>query len=227
MLLRGASPVALTLAMLAGTAATLKAQSNADGYIYGSAPSGATVTVESVETGLKREAKVADTGSFHISSLPTGQYRVSLRVPGQPVQKADDVTVSLGSGTAVRFGDKTDIVAMDKFKVTGGSYAPIDVSSVESVMVMSTATIEQLPVGRSPTSVALLAPGTTQGVSAFGGLASFSGASVAENAYFVNGFNLTNHFNPLGIHSNVADPNHGIAFGNYHRRYRFDFEVLL
>jgi hypothetical protein len=42
----------------------------------------------------------------------------------------------------------------------------------------------------------------------------------------VTGFNLTNHFNPLLVYSNTADPRYGVFFGNYHRRYRFDFEVL-
>ena len=42
----------------------------------------------------------------------------------------------------------------------------------------------------------------------------------------VTGFNLTNHFNPLAVHCNTADPQNGVFFGNYHRRYRFDFEVL-
>lgn len=42
----------------------------------------------------------------------------------------------------------------------------------------------------------------------------------------VTGFNLTNHFNPLLVHSDTADPQYGVFFGNYHRRYRFDFEVL-
>jgi hypothetical protein len=42
----------------------------------------------------------------------------------------------------------------------------------------------------------------------------------------LTGFNLTNHFNPLLVHSNTADPQYGVFFGNYHRRYRFDFEVL-
>ena len=42
----------------------------------------------------------------------------------------------------------------------------------------------------------------------------------------VTGFNLTNHFNALAIHNNIADPQYGVYFGNYHRRYRFDFEVL-
>jgi len=43
----------------------------------------------------------------------------------------------------------------------------------------------------------------------------------------LSGFNLTKHFNPLAIHNNIADPSFGTAFGSYHRRYRFDFEVLL
>jgi hypothetical protein len=42
----------------------------------------------------------------------------------------------------------------------------------------------------------------------------------------LTGFNLTNHFNPLLVHSDIADPQYGVFFGNYHRRYRFDFEVL-
>ena len=42
----------------------------------------------------------------------------------------------------------------------------------------------------------------------------------------VTGFNLTNHFNALAVHNNVTDPLYGVFFGNYHRRYRFDFEVL-
>lgn len=42
----------------------------------------------------------------------------------------------------------------------------------------------------------------------------------------VTGFNLTNHFNALAVHSNIADPLSGIFFGNYRRRYRGDFEVI-
>jgi len=42
----------------------------------------------------------------------------------------------------------------------------------------------------------------------------------------LSAFNLTNHFNPLAVHDNIADPQYGVFFGNYHRRYRFDFEVL-
>ncbi len=43
----------------------------------------------------------------------------------------------------------------------------------------------------------------------------------------LTGLNITNHFNPLAVHSNVADRQNGVFFGNYHRRYRFDFEIIL
>ena len=42
----------------------------------------------------------------------------------------------------------------------------------------------------------------------------------------VTGYNLTNHFNALEVHDNVADPQYGTFFGNYHRHYRFDFDIV-
>jgi len=44
--------------------------------------------------------------------------------------------------------------------------------------------------------------------------------------FSASGFNLTNHFNALSVHANVADPYYGTFFGNYHLRYRADFDVL-
>jgi hypothetical protein len=44
--------------------------------------------------------------------------------------------------------------------------------------------------------------------------------------FSVSGFNLTNHFNPYTLHSNIDDPQYGIFFGNYGRRFRLDFDVL-
>lgn len=38
--------------------------------------------------------------------------------------------------------------------------------------------------------------------------------------------NLTNHFNALAVHSNIDDPQFGVFFGTYHRRYRGDFDII-
>jgi hypothetical protein len=42
----------------------------------------------------------------------------------------------------------------------------------------------------------------------------------------VSGMDLTNHLNPLQVHSNIADPQYGTFFGNYGRHFLLDFDVL-
>jgi hypothetical protein len=42
----------------------------------------------------------------------------------------------------------------------------------------------------------------------------------------VSMLNALNHFNPLDVHANTADPQFGTFFGHYKRRYRLDFELL-
>ena len=44
--------------------------------------------------------------------------------------------------------------------------------------------------------------------------------------FSVSGFNVTNHFNPLQVHSNVDDPAYGFFFGSHRRRLRLDFDVI-
>lgn len=42
----------------------------------------------------------------------------------------------------------------------------------------------------------------------------------------VSAYNLTNHFNPEAIHSNIADPAYGLFFGQRGRRFTADFDIL-
>jgi hypothetical protein len=42
----------------------------------------------------------------------------------------------------------------------------------------------------------------------------------------VSAFNLTNHFNPEAVHGNVDDPAYGLFFGDRHRRFTADFDVI-
>ncbi|MCC7249237.1 MAG: TonB-dependent receptor, partial [Lysobacter sp.] len=174
------SALALAVAMAAHGA---HAQSNTSGYIFGQAASG-TVVVENLATGLKREVAVDADGNFRAGALPTGRYRVSH--DGQ----SREVSVNVGTGTAVSFA--SDAAALDVVEVTGDMVNPIDLSSVESTSIFTEAQFDAVPVARNVTGVALLAPGTTRGDTAFGNLASFGGSSVAENAYYINGFNVTN-----------------------------------
>jgi TonB dependent receptor/Carboxypeptidase regulatory-like domain len=44
--------------------------------------------------------------------------------------------------------------------------------------------------------------------------------------FSVSGRNISNHFNPLEVHSNIADPLYGTFFGNNDRRFVLDFDFL-
>jgi len=42
----------------------------------------------------------------------------------------------------------------------------------------------------------------------------------------VAGSNLTDHFNPISVHSNIDDRQYGVFFGQYRRRFTADFDVI-
>ncbi len=44
--------------------------------------------------------------------------------------------------------------------------------------------------------------------------------------FSIIGSNLTDHFNPISVHANTADPLYGVFFGEYRRRYTADFDVI-
>ena len=196
---------ALTVALGLCFASGVHAQSNTTGNIVGEAQPGATILVVNPSTGFSREITVGADGSYRAGSLPSGTYTVTMRNADGTTSVRNNVGVAVGAGTSVDFtaaATPGDAVELDRVQVTGSYIPPIDFSSVESSTIVTQETIERLPVSRNVTSVALLAPGTTQGDAGFGNLASFGGATVGENAYYINGFNVTNFRNGLGF-SNV------------------------
>lgn len=196
---------ALTVALGLCFASGVHAQSNTTGNIVGHAQAGSTVVVSNPTTGFSREITVGADGTYRAGALPPGTYTVTLRGADGSASVRNGVSVAVGAGTSVDFvgpAPADDAVELDAVKVTANYVAPIDFSSVESTTIVTQETIERLPVSREVTSVALLAPGTTQGDAGFGNLASFGGATVGENAYYINGFNVTNFRNGLGF-SNV------------------------
>jgi len=188
--------IALTacVALTATLATPTFAQSNVDGAIAGKAPGAGTVTVEDSATGFKRTVAASSDGSFRATALPPGVYTVTF-TDGAGGTQSTQVSVVIGTTSNADFSE--DTVALGEMKITASPVNPIDFAKVESVTVMTDKQLDILPVARDATSVALLAPGTVKGDTAFGNLASFGGASVAENQYYLNGFNISNFKNGL------------------------------
>ncbi|WP_140910212.1 TonB-dependent receptor [Cognatiluteimonas lumbrici] len=185
-----------------GLAPAAHAQSNTAGAVTGAADPGDVITISNPATGFSRTVTVGADGNFRFPALPTGEYQISEN-GGTPRA----VRVNVGIAANVDFSSAA--TTLSTVTVVGSNVVnPIDVSSVESTTILTAEQINRIPVARNTTAVALLAPGTVRGDAAFGNLASFGGASVAENQYYINGFNVTNTFRNLNF---GAIPFEGVA----------------
>lgn len=210
-ILRASAALQAVALLGAGSAAFIAAPAAAQDYTSGSlsgnvttatgAPvGGAAVTVRSVQQGSVRTVTTDSNGGFTISNLPAGDYDVTVNASGQRTFTATAVNVvpgqtssipiMLSAGTAEAGGGGAIVVSGRRIQAFTGTTTGLNVD-VEQVQ-------KTVPVGRNLTSVVLLAPSTSRGDTAFGNLASIGGGSVAENAYYVNGLNITNFDNYLG-----------------------------
>ncbi|RDD82668.1 TonB-dependent receptor [Dyella tabacisoli] len=174
------------------------------GGIFGQAEAGETVSVSNT-TGLTRQVQVDDSGRYRIGNLPLGTYTVSLQKGGTTVDTRKDVNLTVNSNTEVSFASAAHAASLSAVTVTANSLPSIDVSGVDSRTVITSQQLARLPLARSAEAIALLAPGVVAGSGLFNGLGpsggnvvSFSGSSVTENAYYINGFNTTDPLSGFG-----------------------------
>jgi hypothetical protein len=154
-----------------------------------------SVTVVSNAQGFTRNATLNSDGSFRIQSLPTGYYTITVTVPGFDAVTEDRILVNPGQnntytftvGTGAASAD-TDVVvtaAVQRGNDFGSNTGGLTIGDVSQLL-------NTTPIARNQTALILLSPGTSSGDTTFGNLASIGGATVAENAYYVNGLNVTN-----------------------------------
>ena len=204
---RFAQIAALTFLVSALSTTSTYAQSNAQGSVLGrvvgasaSDLAGATVTLVNKELNVNRTAPVSSAGTFEFPTVPVGDYEVTLTQKGrEPIPQS--AHVGLSTTTSVRFEPgASETMKLEKLVVTGADASPVDVAATVIGLNIRSETVEMLPVPRNLTAVSLLTPGVTQGDRGFfGNLASFAGASVGENAYYLNGFNITDFRRGLGF----------------------------
>jgi hypothetical protein len=159
---------------------------------------GATIDISSAR-GVHRSATSDNEGFFRAPRLAIGEYSVTVSAVGFKDLTDQVVHVAIGQAATFSFTLESEVGTMEEVFVTGtrrGTWDFTDTTTGISVDVVELA--EKFPVQRNLTDIALFAPGTQRGDLAFGNLASFSGGSVAENAYYINGMNVTNFRNFTG-----------------------------
>ncbi|GHF96139.1 TonB-dependent receptor [Thalassotalea marina] len=157
---------------------------------------GANITILNKSNGFTKSLTADENGEFRLSQLPVGVYTITITQNGYEKFVNDNVVVTIGKTSKVEVpmysGD------IEKISVTGSRVTMIDTTTSTSSLNITAVELDLLPVNRDITSIALLAEGTVKGDVGFGNLASFGGSSVAENAYFVNGLNVTDFRKGLG-----------------------------
>ena len=157
----------------------------------------ATVSVENTGTGLSRSASSNNNGSARLGSLPPGTYVVTVSASGYANNTAE-VSISTGVNAYTAVMASSSVAIEDL--VTTASFLKANAYEINETGLNLNVTelATQIPVSQDLTSLTLLAPGAVEGDAAFGFLPSFSGSSVGENQYLVNGLNTTNFRNFIG-----------------------------
>ncbi len=173
---------------------------NNDGAVVGRTEAGAVVTVVNPGTGLTRTITADSSGSYRFPFLPVGKYTLSASKAGAPIGQPHTIVVNIGTTTTanVESGGNVDATELTGINVSSSTLPMIDVSSTESATIVTHTELQRLPVEQNVASVALLAPGVVKGNAGFGGI-SFGGSSIAENAFYINGLNVTDFYNRNGF----------------------------
>ncbi len=198
--------------MLAALPQAAMAQDYSSGSLIGTVEdtngqpvAGATVVVRSRAQGVERTFTTDSDGGFRAPLIPTGDYGVSISAPGYQATTNDTVRVSLGG--ASRFGftlaAEGEVSALE---VTATANPQQDFTGTTTGISVDVEQLtKQVPIARNVTALTLLAPSAVPIDSAFAigsaqlqAPASLSGASGGENAYYVNGLNITNFVNGIG-----------------------------
>lgn len=172
--------------------------------VNGNPVSGASVTLRSQAQGFSRNLSTDANGSFRATLLPQGSYDVTISAPG--------------------FADMSDTVAIRVGGLSNYTFNAVEASDTETIVVTGTAVqqlqfqqttsglnvdvedlVATLPVGRNIESIIQLAPTVVASDNDFrsvggggAGATAVGGASAAENAFYVNGLNITNFDTYLG-----------------------------
>jgi hypothetical protein len=161
---------------------------------------GANVTINSPQ-GSKVFVTDA-TGKFFAPFLTPGKYSIKVELAGFTPLAQENIDVHLGKRIELSFTMKVGDVH-EVIEVVGG--APVvDVASTTTGGTLSSDELKRLPVSRTFADTLYLVPGVSDSSGAGKSNPSIAGASGLDNAYIVDGVNITDEgFGGMGVYSYV------------------------
>jgi hypothetical protein len=144
------------------------------------------VTVKATSPGMigERVATTDSQGVYRLVNLPPGLYEVNATLEGYGRVQNKDVKVGIDQTARVTFSMKPSFAT--EIQVTGEAPA-LDVTKATTGVSMSSEDVAKLPMARDFYSVAQITTGSAR--DAIG--TTFYGSTGAENAYNIEGLNIT------------------------------------
>ncbi|HEX3891494.1 MAG TPA: carboxypeptidase regulatory-like domain-containing protein [Terracidiphilus sp.] len=161
---------------------------------------GATVNVTNTATNVERSFVTNSDGQYEALQLIPGMYKVTVSEAGFSTQVRQNISVNVQSRVQVDFA--MTVSAVQQQVVVNEEAAQLDTQSAQVAAVLSTETINQLPLnGRSYDQLALLEPGIYHNPSG-------EVANAAAGRFSSNGnLELQNYFSLDGIDNNTGSEN--------------------
>ncbi|MES1245782.1 MAG: TonB-dependent receptor [Acidobacteriota bacterium] len=159
----------------------------------GGALPGVTVTLENLDTGLKRVGVTGEAGDAALAALPPGTYSASFELEGFSPASQDGVVLRVGQTVQVR----AELSAAVAESITVSSTVPlVDVYKTDSSTNIVPEQIESLPVpDRDFQRLAFIAPGVERERGGFrfigGGPVIGAGGNASQSTILVNGVDFT------------------------------------
>ncbi|WP_295800580.1 TonB-dependent receptor [uncultured Microbulbifer sp.] len=191
----------IAVAVSATLCAPVFAADDTKGYLRGTlvtdtVTTGVTITITDQKQGTSRSFTVEGDGEYRFPAIPTGVYDIVAKKGDEIIIEQKGVSVGLGGKTTFNLV-ATGSGTIEELEVVGEQVTLDTSSAVQDFVINTDELTSKVPVARNLTSIALLAPSATAGDVSFAsanhdapGL-SLGGASVAENACFINGLNTT------------------------------------
>ena len=157
-------------------------------------------------SGFNRTVGVGPSGTYSVT-VPVGTYTVSLLQNGEVVQSKTGVSPVAAGAVSVVFATAavtTATTALNTVVISARAIPAIDVSTTNQVTTVTAQDLQRLPLQRDAADIAALAPGVNMGSPQLssGPLGNpinvFGGASTAENAYYIDGMNVTDALTAQG-----------------------------
>ena len=150
----------------------------------------ATVTVTFADTGLQRQVRTSDAGSYYIPSLPIGTCSLVVSKPGLQTVRVENVNLAVGETRNVDM--QMDVATVESQVDVEAATSPLDTNSAAVASVIQSAQVQNIPLnGRNWATLMVLSPGAIDTGDSDQKSVRFVGRSIDENSFRFDGVDAT------------------------------------